>query len=128
MAVMGRVTARQVDVRRMTDLGTSRRSRTSRRTAYVGRIQPSDDLPLQCRLDGVDKFEPVSGDRERHHAEEPVGKLVIVYAGHIGLEMGEHALNAVALFVERPVISIFTLRFDPQGMTASIFVRQGKCR
>jgi hypothetical protein len=39
------------------------------------------------------------------HAEEALGELVVVGGdGSVGFEMPEHALDAVALFVERSVI------------------------
>ncbi len=57
------------------------------------------------KLGGVDKFEPVSGGGEVDHAEEAVGHLVISGGdGAVGLEVAEHALDAVALLVERPVV------------------------
>lgn len=56
-------------------------------------------------LGSVDKFEPVSGGCEIDHSEEAVGKLVIAGGdGPVDFEMAEHALNAVALLVERPVM------------------------
>ena len=40
-----------------------------------------------------------------NHAEEVIGKLVIVSGdGSVDLEMAEHALDAVALFIERPIV------------------------
>ena len=57
------------------------------------------------RLGGVDKFEPVSGGGDMDHTEEAVGKLVIARGdGAVDLQMAEHALDAVALLVERPVV------------------------
>ena len=39
------------------------------------------------------------------HAEEAVGKLVVAGGdGAVDLEVAEHALDAVALLVERPVM------------------------
>ena len=56
-------------------------------------------------LGGVDKFEPVSGGGEVDHAEEAAGKLVVAGGdGAVDLEVAEHALDAVALSVERPVM------------------------
>lgn len=56
-------------------------------------------------LGGVDKFEPVSGGGDVDHAEEAVGKLVVAGGdGAVDLEVAEHALDAVALLVERPVM------------------------
>jgi hypothetical protein len=52
----------------------------------------------------VDKFEPVSGGGEMDHSKEAIGQLVIAGGdGTVNLEVAEHALDAVALFVERPV-------------------------
>lgn len=59
-------------------------------------------------LGGVDKFEPVSDRGDMDHAEEAVGKLVVSGSdGTVELEMAEHALDAVALLVERPVMLDF---------------------
>lgn len=56
-------------------------------------------------LGGVDKFEPVSGGGEMDHAEEAVGKLVVAGGdGAVDFEMAEHALDAVALLVERSIM------------------------
>ena len=56
----------------------------------------------------MDKFEPVSGGGEVDHAEEAVGQLVIAGGdGTVDLEVAEHALDAVALLVERPVMFDF---------------------
>ena len=56
-------------------------------------------------LGSVDKFEPVSGGGEMDHAEEAAGELVIAGGdGAIDLEVAEHALDAVALPVERSVM------------------------
>lgn len=53
----------------------------------------------------VDKFEPVSSGGEMDHAKEAIGKLVVAGGdGPVDLEMAEHALDAVALFVERPIM------------------------
>jgi len=42
------------------------------------------------------------------HAEEAVGQLVVAGGnGAIDLEMAEHALHAIALSVERPIIIDF---------------------
>lgn len=59
-------------------------------------------------LGGVDKFEPVSCCGEVDHAEEAAGQLIV--AGRnctVDLELAEHAFDAVALLVERPVIVDF---------------------
>jgi len=56
-------------------------------------------------LGGVDKFEPVPCGGEMDHAEEAAGELVITGGdGAVDLEVAEHALDAVALLVERPVM------------------------
>lgn len=58
-----------------------------------------------ANLGGVDKFEPVSGGGQMDHAEEAAGQLVITGGdGTVDLEVAEHALNAIALLVERPVM------------------------
>ena len=62
------------------------------------------EAPLRS-LGSVDKFEPVSSGGEVDHAEEGVGQLVVACGdGTIDLEMAEHALDVVALLVERPVM------------------------
>ena len=56
-------------------------------------------------LGGVDKFEPVSGGGEMDHAEEAVGQLIVPSGdGTVDLEVTEHALDAIALLIERPVV------------------------
>ena len=56
-------------------------------------------------LGGVDKFEPVSSGGEVDHAEEATGQLVVAGGdGSVDLEVAEHALDAVALLVERAVV------------------------
>ena len=53
----------------------------------------------------MDKFEPVSGGGEVDHAEEAAGELVITGGdGAVDLEVAEHALDAIALLVERSVM------------------------
>lgn len=53
----------------------------------------------------MDKFEPVSGGGEMDHAQEAIGKLVVAGGdGPVDLEMAKHAFDAVALFVERPIM------------------------
>ncbi|MFZ6763341.1 Eco57I restriction-modification methylase domain-containing protein [Pseudoroseomonas sp. WGS1072] len=57
------------------------------------------------KLGGVDKFEPVSGGGEMDHAEEAVGQLIVAGGdGTVDLQVAEHALDAVTLFVEDPVM------------------------
>lgn len=57
------------------------------------------------RLGRVDKFEPVSGGGDMNHAEEAVGKLVVAGGdGGVNLEVAKHALDAVALLVERLIM------------------------
>ncbi|GEM_PF-2003698 len=59
-------------------------------------------------LGGVDKFEPVSGGGEMDHSEEAVGQLIVSGGnGPVDLEMAEHALDAVALLVEGPIMLNF---------------------
>jgi hypothetical protein len=56
----------------------------------------------------VDKFEPISGRGDMNHAEEAVGKLIVARGdGAVDLELSEHALDAVALLVERPIMLDF---------------------
>lgn len=56
-------------------------------------------------LGGVDKFQPVSGGGEVDHAEEAAGELVVAGGnGAIDLQVAEHAFDAIALLVERPVV------------------------
>jgi hypothetical protein len=63
---------------------------------------------LDAVLAGVDKFEPVSGGGEVNHSEEATGKLVVAGGDSpIDLEMAEHALDAVTLFVKRPIMFDF---------------------
>lgn len=53
----------------------------------------------------MDKFEPVSGRGDMDHAEEAVGELVIAGGdGAVDLEVAEHAFDAIALLVERPIV------------------------
>lgn len=71
------------------------------------RPRPNADFVLLTTggsLGGVDKLEPVFCGGKLYHAEEAAGQMVV--AGRDGtadLEMAEHALDAVALLVERPV-------------------------
>ena len=59
-------------------------------------------------LGGVDKFEPVSGGGEMDHSEEAVGQLVVSGCdGAVDLELSKHALDAVALLVEFPIMLDF---------------------
>lgn len=56
-------------------------------------------------LGGVDKFEGVSSGSEMDHAKETIGQLVVAGCDDaIDFEVAEHALDAVALLVERPVM------------------------
>lgn len=65
-------------------------------------------------LGGVDKFEPVSGRGDVDHAEKGFGELVVAGSnGAIDFEMTEHALNAVALFVEGAVVLDFHASVGP---------------
>lgn len=53
----------------------------------------------------MDKVAPVSGGGEVDHAEEATGQLVVAGGdGSVDLKVAEHALDAVALLVERPVV------------------------
>jgi len=57
------------------------------------------------RLGGVDEFEPVSGSGDVNHAHEAFGELVVPRCdGAVDLQSAEHALDAVALLVERSVM------------------------
>jgi len=59
-------------------------------------------------LGSVDKFEPVSGGSEMDHSEETAGQLIVSGRdGAVDLKLAEHSFDAVALFVERPVIVDF---------------------
>lgn len=56
----------------------------------------------------MDKFEPVSGCGKVDHAEEAVGQLIVSGGDRtVDLEVAEHALDAIALLVERPVMLDF---------------------
>nr|WP_228720435.1 hypothetical protein [Rhizorhabdus phycosphaerae] len=56
----------------------------------------------------MDKFEPVSCGGDIDHAKEAVGQLIVSGSdGPIDLEMSKHALDTVALLVERPVMRDF---------------------
>ena len=56
------------------------------------------------------------------HSEEAVGQLVVACCdGAVDLEVAEHALDAVALLVERTVMLQLQKRFDLPGITALIF-------
>ncbi len=60
---------------------------------------------LCLALGGVDKFEPVSGGGKMDHSEKAVSQLIVTSGdGSVDFEMSEHALDAVPLLVERPVI------------------------
>jgi len=59
-------------------------------------------------LGGVDKIAPVSDGREMDHSDEAVGQLVVSGGDRpVDLELPEHAFDAVALLVERPVMLDF---------------------
>jgi hypothetical protein len=59
-------------------------------------------------LGGVDKFEPVSGGGEMNHPEEAVGQLIVSGGdGAVDLERSKHALDAIALLVECPIVLDF---------------------
>ena len=65
-------------------------------------------IPFQVQLGGVDKFEPVSGGGEMDHSEEAVGQLIVSGGdGPVDLELPEHALDAIAPLVERPIVLDF---------------------
>jgi hypothetical protein len=56
-------------------------------------------------LGGVDEFEPISGGCDMDHAQEGFGELVIAGGDSpVDLEVAEHALDAVALFVEGAIM------------------------
>lgn len=71
------------------------------------RSRPNADFVLSTTeglVGGADKSEPVFCGGKVYHAGEAAGQLVV--AGRDGAadrEMAEHALDAVALLVERPV-------------------------
>ena len=68
-------------------------------------VAADDQTATYVSLGGVDKFEPVSGGGEVDHAEEAAGELVVAGGdGAVDLEVAEHALDAVALLVERSVM------------------------
>lgn len=56
-------------------------------------------------LGGVDEFEPISGGCYVDHAHEAVGEL-IVSGGNCAVDFqpAEHALDAITLLVEHPVM------------------------
>lgn len=87
-------------------LGGSRPSFTAIFSRF--RLQPTTIMvsgTASSMLGGVDKFEPVSGGGEMDHAEEAVGELIVSGSdGAVDLEMAEHALDTIALLVERPVM------------------------
>jgi hypothetical protein len=61
--------------------------------------------PFASALGGVDKFEPVSGGGEIGHSEEAVGQLIVSGGDSaVDLELSEHAFDAIALLVERPIM------------------------
>ena len=71
-------------------------------------VRPNFCFPKFGSLGGVDKFEPVSGGGEMNHSKEAVGQLIISSSdGAVDLELSEHALDAVTLFVERPIMLDF---------------------
>lgn len=54
---------------------------------------------------GVDEFEPVSGGCDVHHAHEAGGELIVAGGDcAVDFQTAQHALDAVALLVERPVV------------------------
>ncbi len=56
-------------------------------------------------LGGVDKFEPVFGGGVMDHAEEAAGELIVPGSDvAVDLEVAEHALDAVALLIECPIM------------------------
>lgn len=56
----------------------------------------------------MDKFEPVSCGGEMDHSEEAVGQLIVSGSDcAVNLELSEHALDAIALPVERPIMPDF---------------------
>lgn len=64
---------------------------------------------INFQLGGIGKFEPVSFGGEVDHTEEAAGQFVVAGRdGAVNLEVVEHALDAVALLLQRPVI--FDLR------------------
>lgn len=60
------------------------------------------------RLGGLDKFEPVSGGGDMDHSEGAVGQLVVAGVdGAVDLKLREHALDAISLLIERPILLEF---------------------
>lgn len=60
----------------------------------------------------MDEFEHVASGCNLDHAEEALGELVVAGGdGSIDLEMTEHALDAVSLLIEDPVVDdqLFTV-------------------
>lgn len=56
----------------------------------------------------MDKFEPVFCGGDMDHSEEAIGQLIVAGCdGAVDLELPEHALDAVALLVERPIMLDF---------------------
>lgn len=59
-------------------------------------------------LGGVDEFEPVSGGGDMDHAHEAGCELIVSCGnGAVDFQTAEHALDAVALLIERPVMLYF---------------------
>ena len=72
------------------------------------------------KLGGVDKFKPVSGSGEMDHAEEAIGQLVVAGGdGAVDLEVTEHALDAVALLIDRPGMTAWIFRSTRSARMAS---------
>jgi hypothetical protein len=64
-----------------------------------------NDKEILLLLCGVDKFEPVSGWSDVDHAEEGFGELVVSGCDcPVDFQVSEHALDAVALFVQGAVV------------------------
>ena len=75
---------------------------------YDGHSASAGNGQMIAFLGRVDKFEPVSRGGEMNHAEEAVGELVVAGGGGaVDFEVAEHALDAVALLVERTVMLNF---------------------
>jgi hypothetical protein len=56
-------------------------------------------------LGGVDEFEPVCAGGDMDHAHETRRELIVSGGdGAVDFRAAEHALDAVALLVERPVM------------------------
>jgi len=73
----------------------------SLKTLFI--IELSISVPISLGV--VDEFEPVSGCGGMDHAHETGGELIVSGCdGAVDFHPAEHALDTVALLIERPVI------------------------